>query len=244
MPLAGSRAVADERIPALDGLRGVAILMVLLNHFVPNRNYAPSHVMTWLSNAAQSGWAGVDLFFVLSGFLITGILIEAKVSPRYFRNFYMRRVLRIFPLYYGALVLVFLLLPPLHVFDWSSFRTVWQNQLWNWSYCTNVGMWCADGRGFSSPQINLGHFWTLAIEEHFYLAWPALVITLPLRRLKSVCIAGVVLVPVARIVAVVALDASHLFFFQTPRRADSLMLGALFAAMGRGGTVGRLQMPP
>src|SRR5882672_5687186 len=121
MPLVGSRALGEQRIPALDGLRGVAILMVLLNHFLPDRNYAPSRVMTWLSNAARSGWAGVDLFFVLSGFLITGILIEAKASPHYFRNFYMRRVLRIFPLYYGALVLVFVILPPLQIFDWSTF---------------------------------------------------------------------------------------------------------------------------
>src|SRR5260221_4024268 len=239
MPLAGSRAVADERIPALDGLRGVAILMVLLNHFVPNRNYAPSHVMTWLSNAARSGWAGVDLFFVLSGFLITGILIEAKASPHYFRNFYMRRVLRIFPLYYGALVLVLVTLPPLHVFNWSSFATVWQNQLWNWSYCTNVGMWHTDGLGFSCPQVNLGHFWTLAIEEHFYLVWPAIVFLLPLRGLRWICLLAVLVAPAARTLAVVRFDASHLFFFLTPCRADSLILGALLPAMAKDGTLER-----
>jgi len=96
--------------PGLDGVRGVAILMVMAIHFV-GESKAETFVQTLLTKAAGYGLFGVDLFFVLSGFLITGILLEAKNRPHYFRNFYARRTLRIFPLYYGVLAVLFLLLP-------------------------------------------------------------------------------------------------------------------------------------
>src|SRR5436190_7212620 len=99
-------AARDKHIPALDGLRGLAIILVLLFHFTPEGGGRTliGTVTRWVS---QLGWCGVDLFFVLSGFLITGILFDAKGSQHYFKNFYMRRVLRIFPLYYGVLLAVF-----------------------------------------------------------------------------------------------------------------------------------------
>src|SRR6266568_1801981 len=98
--------MGEKHIPALDGLRGLAIILVLLFHFTPESGgHTMIGVLTrWVS---RLGWCGVDLFFVLSGFLITGILFDAKGLQHYFRNFYMRRVLRIFPLYYGVLLLVF-----------------------------------------------------------------------------------------------------------------------------------------
>src|SRR4051812_24937304 len=96
--------------PALDGLRGVAVLMVLMHHFI--RGYwTPGPIHAFLDTFTIFMWSGVDLFFVLSGFLITGILVDAKGKPRYFRTFYARRVLRIFPLYYAALFLLLVVLP-------------------------------------------------------------------------------------------------------------------------------------
>src|SRR5436305_14556574 len=94
---------AEKRLPRLDAVRGVAILLVMLFHFTW---YDIDHAYGWIASAIpKAGWTGVNLFFVLSGFLITGILLDTRDHPRYFRNFYVRRLLRIFPLYYAALVI-------------------------------------------------------------------------------------------------------------------------------------------
>jgi peptidoglycan/LPS O-acetylase OafA/YrhL len=96
-----SSPIPSGRIPELDGLRGFAILLVIICHYVANADHArlgfwPHHIL----NILAIGWSGVDLFFVLSGFLIGGILLEARTAPNYFRAFYMRRVHRILPIYY------------------------------------------------------------------------------------------------------------------------------------------------
>src|SRR5690349_19538707 len=92
---------ATNRVPELDGVRGLAILMVLFYHtLIRADNLTSSDFLHALTSPARIGWAGVDLFFVLSGFLITSILLSTKAKPNYFKNFYVRRILRIFPLYY------------------------------------------------------------------------------------------------------------------------------------------------
>ena len=125
-------------LPALDGMRGVAILLVLICHSVL---YGGIDARTFFDHAfvrlALSGWVGVDLFFVLSGFLITGILCDTQGGAHYFRNFYARRVLRIFPLYYGFLALLFLGIPVL-VEAGLPFRVPSQEGIWYWTYLVNV----------------------------------------------------------------------------------------------------------
>lgn len=111
----------------------------------------------WL-NVVSIGWSGVDLFFVLSGFLITTILIQTRDEPRYFRNFFMRRVLRIFPVYFGSLFLVFSLVE--HP----------QYEPWYWLFVQN---WLPVFEG-TLPPMPLQPYWSLAIEEQFYLIWPLL----------------------------------------------------------------------
>src|SRR5215475_8396429 len=107
---AGPRLNLRGHVPVLDGVRGLAILMVLLLHFVGNMT-PTNGIERVIVGVTNYGSYGVELFFILSGFLITGLLYEARQADHYFRNFYMRRVLRIFPLYYGVLTLVFIVAP-------------------------------------------------------------------------------------------------------------------------------------
>jgi peptidoglycan/LPS O-acetylase OafA/YrhL len=145
--------------PALDGLRGVASLLVVVYHNFGFINYF------------FFGWLGVDLFFVLSGFLITGILLKTRHSPNYLKNFYLRRILRIFPLYYLTLIVFFVFFP---LFKITSLPIEYyiQNQQWFWVYLQN---WLFI---FYPPQtsiVSLHHLWSLAVEEQFYLLWPFVV---------------------------------------------------------------------
>jgi peptidoglycan/LPS O-acetylase OafA/YrhL len=130
----------------------------------------------------SSGMA-VQLFFVLSGFLITGILLESKERPHYYRNFYMRRTLRIFPLYYASLVLVFFLILAEH----GPYRFYLRRLPWLVTYTPNLMIAYTNNWSFVFPP-SLGHFWSLAVEEQFYLFWPAIVASTSRRVLKWLCI--------------------------------------------------------
>ena len=115
----------QTRLPQLDGLRGVAILLVILH------NQSPKYPSLHLEPLFANGWMGVDLFFVLSGFLITGILVDTKHSEGYFKNFYARRCLRIWPLYYSLLLFMFIVVPCVHP---SEARTVFDRSSPWWAY--------------------------------------------------------------------------------------------------------------
>ena len=169
------------RIRPLDGLRGLAVLAVVLYHATLLAPGTGATGRTLLA-AARLGWAGVDLFFVLSGFLITRLLVESRGADNYFRVFYARRLLRIFPLYYVSLLVLVLL-----------FRVPGGESLWYWLYASNVK---ATLSGW--PSAPLSHFWSLAVEEQYYLVWPLAVSLLSRRALVSLCAGLVVLVPAAR----------------------------------------------
>jgi len=228
-PVPGSIEPAGH-IPALDGLRGVAILLVLVLHFAP---YAPGlHSPTVLLDrlylrVSGIGWMGVDLFFVLSGYLITGILCDTKGSKHYFRQFYARRFLRIFPLYYSALALFLLVLPSLHVFD-SVTRELRGDAVWYWTYLYNMRVAVT---GFL-PSSALGHFWSLAVEEQFYLIWPIVVLWLGRKHLIATCAVAVVAALALRLVL-----SSTLYVVLPdvwmPARMDALAVGAFIALMIR-----------
>ncbi|HET8889728.1 MAG TPA: acyltransferase [Candidatus Angelobacter sp.] len=203
-------------LPELDVLRGFAILAVMFHHV--GKNLPALHLL----KMGTYGWAGVDLFFVLSGFLITGILLEAKGKAHYFRNFYARRILRIWPLYYALLLFAFVLLPLAlpslreQIFQdahpWESYIFFLQNLL------------CAKPIGFGP----VGVTWSLAIEEQYYLAWPFLVLILSPRALKFAAIGAFTLSVTIRILQ--AFGLLHLMLYtNTFSRLDGIALGSLLA---------------
>src|SRR5271170_207550 len=176
------RPDSPGRIPELDGLRGLAILLVVICHYIADAEH--SQLGFWwhhFLSALSVGWSGVDLFFVLSGFLIGGILLDSRNSPRYFRTFYLRRIYRILPIYYTWVAL--------------------------YAAIVAVGVYLLPGRmpvaardlgvvpvyvlflqnAFSSPSVFqaqwLGVTWSLAVEEQFYLFAPPLVRMISTRRL-------------------------------------------------------------
>lgn len=219
--------LTHRRIPTLDGVRGLAILMVLIWHcFYLN----PDGFGTVIYNRiAGIGWLGVDLFFVLSGYLITSILLAERGQPGYFAKFYIRRTMRIFPAYYLVLAALFFVIPafngPLansHVPEqWPYFVLYMQN----WGEVRDVSQ-------FNWPGIH--HLWSLAIEEQFYLAWPVLVALTPPERMQRLCIlliAASVGVKVAMLVAHVSWTGTYV---ATIGRLEGLAAGALIASLSPG----------
>jgi peptidoglycan/LPS O-acetylase OafA/YrhL len=209
-------------IPELDGIRGIAILLVLLVHFKPVE--AVPHVV---ARVIALGWSGVDLFFVLSGFLITGILLETRESKHYFSNFYIRRILRILPLYLVSVLSYFhLVLPAAHHFGQLRADT---NALepWFWLHLSNWPI------AFGRKVVWIGHFWSLAIEEQFYLVWPLVVFLAGRKRLPYVCVM-VALCSFAARYAFRDHTFSHEFLYVlTPFRLEPLAFGSLAACIVR-----------
>ena len=225
-----------RHLPGLDGLRGLAIAMVMFCHFLPYSDQPHSLMGRLFFFVGRCGWCGVDLFFVLSGFLITGILLEAKGTSHYFRNFYARRTLRIFPLYYLVLAAVFLLIPLIRpaAFAPAELAGIQHHQAWLWIYGSNLLMfWKNDIGFFHSDWLDLNPFWSLAVEEHFYLIWPAVVFLCSRPVLKVVCVVIVVSSFILRGVMFHKGVVESIYVF-TPCRVDTMALGALLAILVRG----------
>jgi peptidoglycan/LPS O-acetylase OafA/YrhL len=222
-PSADASTFHERHIPALDGIRGIAILAVLLHHlrFLLNPGFNTEYILVKLF---EVGWCGVVLFFVLSGFLITGILLDSRTSAQYFSTFYARRFLRIFPLYYGYLALAFVGSRIVHNWIGGINPLAYLNPWWYLGYVQNF----RPNTSIVDPYV--GHLWSLAVEEQFYLVWPLLILLLRRTFVTWICLA---LIPISLAIRFYyAGDMPDLNAFVntfTPASLDALASGALVA---------------
>jgi len=218
------------RIPALDGLRGLAIALVMFGHYVC---FKSQH--SWLSVIVRDffplSWTGVDLFFVLSGFLIGGILMDYRGTENYFRTFYLRRICRIFPLYFLWLALfpvVSLLLLAHHAQEWYGWLFAQDfSKVPRWSFIfflQNLFYAKVDLAGPLWTTVT----WSLAVEEQFYLFLPALIWLVPLRKLPYALVPLTLFAPAFRLF--LYLHHPEIYpYVLLPCRLDTLLTGVLCA---------------
>lgn len=203
-----------EHYPALDGLRGIAILLVVFFHNFGFINYF------------YFGWLGVDLFFVLSGFLITNILINQVGSEDYLKNFFVRRVLRIFPLYYLLLIIFLLILPNFDAYK-DNLKYYTDNQWWLWAYLQN---WLYVFKVPEDTNVLL-HLWSLGVEEQYYLIWPFIILLIRKPKwLLALSLTILVLIMGLRLVLWYKnIEGLHYFGLYTFTRIDGLCIGSALA---------------
>lgn len=215
-----------KRITKLDGVRGVAILLVLVYHYFLCELVSQKGLASRVSHAFSLSWSGVDLFFVLSGFLIVGILLDHRASSNYFWVFYARRICRIFPVYFLILG-SFACLSLTSLSRSPSFEWLLHGALPLWSYVSFTQNLFMGARGdFGAGW--LGVTWSLAVEEQFYLVIPVLIYFLPRRASVCVLLLGILAAPLLRYEA-----PGFRAFVDTPWRSDSILSGALLAFLVR-----------
>jgi peptidoglycan/LPS O-acetylase OafA/YrhL len=218
---------------AFDGLRALAILSVFFVHY---GTMTTPHIHEW------GMWMGVDVFFVLSGFLITGILCDSRPAKHYFRNFYIRRALRILPPLYGFFLAVLLLTPLLHL-SYSPY--VWTNLLYIPNLLTigdhlgthgnsTIILMGPLGRHIPGSTLSMGPWWSLCVEEQFYLIWPLVVWLVP-SRVWLMRVSGTLIVLTLLLRTLLYFESSpvllatHYLYVATYTRCDSLLVGAWLA---------------
>ncbi|HEX3662694.1 MAG TPA: acyltransferase [Acidobacteriaceae bacterium] len=214
-----------KHLPELDGIRGLAILGVLCSHGagLTGLFVGPSKVDFLFQYCMVPLWGGVDLFFALSGFLITGILLRTRSTPNYFRSFYARRVLRIFPIYYLVLTVTVIA----GCFVPAIARQLPPTHLWKAAYFLYLQNWPFFWHGHKIMSGYWGVYWSLAVEEQFYFVWPLLVYYLPARTIFRICIIGFICALPLRILLSALFFGGNFGLAQlTSSRVDALFLGS------------------
>ena len=224
--------IVRPRMPELDSIRGIAILAVLLFHGFGGIMWSPAARLGWqraILAFSRQGWAGVNLFFVLSGFLITGILLDSAHKPHYYSRFYARRALRILPAYYLMLLIMLV---------WNYFTGVSPHATLAFAgvsliYLSNLAPL------FAIPVL-YPLLWSLSVEEHFYLIWPTVVRRFSRRGVAIVASVVCVIEPILRLYALASgtepgwagphHGGAYSYTWMT---ADGLALGALLALFAR-----------
>jgi peptidoglycan/LPS O-acetylase OafA/YrhL len=208
------QAPNEKRIKSLDGLRGIAILLVLTYHLFN---------VGFLNPFFSFGWMGVELFFVLSGFLITGILLDTRFQKNFIRSFLIRRALRTLPLYYAVLAIFAIIAPHFSPTKWFP-----EYQVYFWTHTSNI---LFSTIGSFRP---LGHFWSLAIEEQFYLLWPFVILLFTHRLFTHGKLIALTIFLIAFGIFLRSYPgASHLIITVPFMHLDGILIGALVAILVR-----------
>jgi peptidoglycan/LPS O-acetylase OafA/YrhL len=228
------------RFPALDGLRALAVTMVFIFHYGGGTH--GGRLLLIFNSLRLRGWMGVDLFFVLSGFLITGILYDTRNDPRFFKLFFARRSLRIFPVFYLVAVAL-LLLTPVFGYVWHWGHLPFLVYMGNLSGCADPSLYTVTSSRHPAGSVMLLHLWSLCVEEQFYLLWPMVVWWVRDRtRLIGVASGLAALALGLRIWLIMRPEnleewITHIL----PTRMDTLAFGAILALLLRGPGAGRYQ---
>ncbi len=230
------------RFPALDGVRALAITLVFLEHFGGGGH--GNWILRSLNAVRSRGWLGVDIFFVLSGFLITGILYDTLGDSKYLSRFFARRSLRILPLYYGVFLLFVVLTPLLH-YQWRPGHLWWLVYLGNVFGNKDFDLYFIISKTHLHRSANISHFWSLCVEEQFYLVWPWIVYLLRDRKRLIATAIGI---------AMFTLLLRCWFYWWAgpfwaerwivrtlPFRMDALLIGGILALLLRGPQAHRVQ---
>jgi len=234
--LATMRAAFEEKvqpnfrgyISELDGLRAGGLMMVLMAHFW-TEGMSYTGFQLW-----NMGWIAMDSFFVMSGLLITGILLDAREKPNYYKVYYIRRALRIFPLYYAVLgIWMFIILRTNWGNDYRYMVQHWGSPLWFFLYVGNI----RDSIMNAWPRpYGFGPLWSLQVEEQYYLLFPFAVALLSRKHLRNILIATICLSPILRYAAFLwKPENPFLQYVLLPCRCEGLALGALIAIRLRSG---------
>lgn len=225
-PLPVERVESQPRaeLPGLDGMRALAVAAVLFFHsFGGELRGIPA--LDAFFKVCHGGWCGVDLFFVLSGFLLTRIMLVTRSKPNFFKNFYGRRVLRIFPLYYTVLAVCALVW-----FLNGAINKPLAAQVAPWAACYGLNIFITLRHEYLPVLgLNLNHFWTLCIEEHFYLLWPIAVYMLRGRNLLIAALTLSAAVPLSRSLYLAATNDRIGAYVLTPFHMEGLLMGAALA---------------
>lgn len=215
---ASPQPLIRKHMPELDSIRGIAIIMVVMYHgfFYSTylHDYHLGNLTKHLVALTQGGWLGVQLFFVLSGFLITGILVDTKPQQNYFKSFYKKRALRILPAYLALLFILLIL------------------GFIGWPFLIASLLFLSNLAFLLGIPLQYGLLWTLAIEEQFYLIWPQLAYRLSSKALLVLSITIVIATPLLRLLTFLH-GSSDALFFATWLNADGLALGATLALVCR-----------
>ena len=225
---------SSKRIPALDGLRGIAILLVLIAHSFLGISFV-NPTLNWCVHMTRLSWSGVDLFFVLSGFLIGGILLDARDSQNYFKTFYIRRAYRILPVYGLVLALAWLTFQAGQI-GWlqGAWAEIFSGKIKWWTFFTftqNIFMAMA---GPYVGRASLSQTWSLAVEEQFYLTLPLLIRYASRRTIKLVVVGFIVGAALLRVFLMFHFsNGAYASYVLMPCRADALGFGVLSAILVR-----------